>query len=66
MQQHMKADSGILQGRHFAATEIKILLAHLLRSYDMKLSEGQGRPANKIDEIWIVPDQQAEVLFRSR
>ncbi len=54
------------KGRHFAATEIKIVLAHLLRNYDIKLRDGEGRPANKIDEFWIVPDQKAEVLFRSR
>ena len=31
----------------------KIVLAHLLRSYDMKLREGEGRPAGMIHKIWI-------------
>jgi hypothetical protein len=55
-----------IQGRFFAGTEIKLLLAHVLQNYDIKLKDGQDRPPNYLDEIWFIADQKAEVLFRSR
>ncbi|KAE8446256.1 hypothetical protein EG329_012342 [Mollisiaceae sp. DMI_Dod_QoI] len=53
-------------GRFFAGMEIKILLAHVLQNYELKLKDGEQRPLNSLDEIWVIPDQSAEVLFRSR
>ncbi|KUJ21569.1 cytochrome P450 [Mollisia scopiformis] len=53
-------------GRFFACTEIKLLLAYILRNYDLKLRDGEARPPNTLDEIWFIADQTAEVLFRSR
>ncbi|KAK7965825.1 uncharacterized protein PG986_000102 [Apiospora aurea] len=53
-------------GRHFATTEIKILLIHMLTSYDIKLKDGHKRPTNGLDEIWWIPDPTAEVLIKSR
>ncbi|KAK7910657.1 cytochrome P450 [Apiospora marii] len=53
-------------GRHFATTEIKIMLIHILTSYDLKLKDGLKRPPNGLDEIWWNPDPAAEVLIKSR
>ncbi|KAK8066824.1 cytochrome P450 [Apiospora hydei] len=53
-------------GRHFATTEIKILLIQMLTSYDLKLKDGHKRPTNGLDEIWWIPDPTAEVLIKSR
>ncbi|KAK8137517.1 GliF [Apiospora sp. TS-2023a] len=53
-------------GRHFATTEIKIMLIQMLTSYDFKLKDGHKRPSNGLDEIWFHPDSTAEVLIKSR
>jgi len=55
-----------IQGRFFACTEIKLLLAYMLHNYDFKFPGGVGRPSNTMDEIWTIIDQKAEVLFKSR
>ncbi|KAK8041527.1 hypothetical protein PG994_014534 [Apiospora phragmitis] len=54
-------------GRHSATIEIKILLIHMLTSYDFKLKDGHKRPSNGLDEIWWrwTPDPTAEVLIKS-
>ncbi|KAG6815628.1 hypothetical protein H0H93_009312, partial [Arthromyces matolae] len=53
-------------GRFFAANELKLMLAHVLMEYDVKMPEGKGRPENKWYMTACVPDPEAEVLFRKR
>ncbi|KZO94422.1 cytochrome P450 [Calocera viscosa TUFC12733] len=56
----------ICPGRFFAAQSIKLMLAHIVTSYDVKLRDGEGRPANTFFSNACVPDQKAKVLFRRR
>ena len=53
-------------GRFFAATELKVMLAHVILNYDVKMANGQGRPANWVFETMAMPDIKAEVMFRKR
>jgi cytochrome P450 len=53
-------------GRFFAANEIKVVLAHLLLNFDIKLKEGEGRPENHHRGAIVSPPREAEVLLRSR
>ncbi|KAI0600558.1 cytochrome P450 [Biscogniauxia sp. FL1348] len=53
-------------GRFFAASEIKMTLAYLLLHYDVKLREGQARPAPNMFMMTKSPSSTAEVLFRRR
>ncbi|QBZ65564.1 hypothetical protein PoMZ_12526 [Pyricularia oryzae] len=50
-------------GRFFAATELKLLLAHMLLGYDI---EPRQRPRNKWYGIGRVPDMEATVRIRRR
>ncbi|TLD22283.1 hypothetical protein PspLS_08252 [Pyricularia sp. CBS 133598] len=50
-------------GRFFAATELKLLLAHMLLDYDI---EAKQRPRNKWYGISRVPDMEATVRIRRR
>ncbi|CAA7260276.1 unnamed protein product [Cyclocybe aegerita] len=53
-------------GRFFAVNEIKVMLAHVLLTYDVKLPNNGPRPEN----VWMLanssPNPTAEVLFRKR
>ncbi|KAJ3514885.1 hypothetical protein NLJ89_g2106 [Agrocybe chaxingu] len=53
-------------GRFFAVNEIKVMLAHVLLTYDVKLPNNGPRPEN----VWMFancsPNPTAEVLFRKR
>jgi len=53
-------------GRYFAACELKLMFAHLVMNYDMKLDNEGERPK----DMWIgsncVPNPNAKVLFRKR
>ena len=53
-------------GRYFAAYELKLMLAHLVMNYDVKLENEGVRPK----DMWVVsncmPNPTAEVLFRKR
>ncbi|KJA23965.1 hypothetical protein HYPSUDRAFT_39491 [Hypholoma sublateritium FD-334 SS-4] len=53
-------------GRYFAASELKLMLAHLVVNYDVRLENEGVRPA----DMWVatsrVPNPTAEVLFRKR
>ncbi|KAI0477527.1 putative cytochrome P450 [Xylariaceae sp. FL0804] len=58
-------------GRFFAAAQIKIVLAHVLRCYDVALAlkgdgtpTAVGRPKNLMFEVNVLPDPDVEVLFR--
>lgn len=53
-------------GRFFAAHEIKLILAHLLLSYDIKLRDGEARPKPLVFMMTKSPSQTAEILFRRR
>lgn len=53
-------------GRFFVATELKVMLAHVLLNYDVKMPNGRGRPANWEIGNTSVPDPRAEVMFRKR
>ncbi|KAF8816993.1 cytochrome P450 [Phlegmacium glaucopus] len=56
----------ICPGRHFAACEIKLIFAHIVMTYDVKLEIEGVRPP----DMWImaacVPNPNANVLFRKR
>lgn len=53
-------------GRFFASNEIKLILTHLLMSYDFKFEDGQGRPKNLCYEEACYPDPTVNVLMRRR
>lgn len=52
-------------GRFFAAAEIKMMLAYMLMTYDMKLADGV-RPPDIVFMNAPVANPFAEVLFRRR
>ncbi|KAH9825743.1 Cytochrome-P450 monooxygenase [Teratosphaeria destructans] len=52
-------------GRFFAAQEIKLLLAHILLRYEVKLA-GSTRPSPTWYDRSCRPNQTAQVLFRAR
>ncbi|KAF8993229.1 cytochrome P450 [Cyathus striatus] len=52
-------------GRFFAANEIKLLLAHVLVTYDFKLA-GSRRPKTTTFGSSRIPDMKMDVLFRKR
>jgi len=53
-------------GRYLAACELKLMLAHVVMAYDVKLENDGVRP----EDMWIVttcvPNPNAKVLFRRR
>lgn len=52
-------------GRFFAGTEIKLIMAHLIKNFDLDLKDKtKGRPANMKIALQLRPDPTAEVLFR--
>jgi cytochrome P450 len=53
-------------GRFFASAEIKVVLAYILRHYDVRLKEGEDKPKQQHFGLAILPDPMAEVLFRAR
>jgi len=53
-------------GRFFAATEVKAMLAHIVLNYDVKMTNGGGRPVNECYGASSLPNTKAEVLFRKR
>lgn len=54
------------QGRFFAATELKGMLAHVVINYDLKAEVEGVRPANKSFGLAISPDASAKLRFRKR
>lgn len=46
--------------------EIKVLLIHILDTYDLKMKHGHRRPSNILDEIFWIPDPTAEILIKSK
>lgn len=53
-------------GRFFAANEIKVILAHLLQNFDIKLEDGEGRPENHHRGAIVSPSATGKVLLRKR
>ncbi|TCD63302.1 hypothetical protein EIP91_005683 [Steccherinum ochraceum] len=55
-------------GRHFAAYEMKLMLAYIVHNFDVKFAPGaEGvRPPNKWIGNTILPDPAAHVLFKKR
>jgi cytochrome P450 len=53
-------------GRFFASVEIKVVLSYILRHYDVKLKPGDQKPKQQHFGLAILPDPEAEVLFRTR
>jgi cytochrome P450 len=53
-------------GRLYAATEIKVILAHLISNYDLRLREGESRPPNSSHDFQIMPHPEAAVVFIPR
>ncbi|KAG6852653.1 hypothetical protein C0991_010165 [Blastosporella zonata] len=51
-------------GRFFASAVLKLMLAHVVMTYDVKMQEGAGRPGNVWYATTAIPDPKAEVLFR--
>jgi cytochrome P450 len=56
----------VCPGRFFASTEIKLMLAYVVTTYDLKMREEGVRPPDDlfVNRIW--PNRSADVLFRSR
>ena len=54
-------------GRFFASLEVKVILAHIIRHYDLKLINGKpGRPENIYFADANLPDATQAILFRKR
>ena len=53
-------------GRHFAAQEIKAIMAYILREYDMRFAVDQKRPTSMPAETQFLPHPTAAVEFRRR
>jgi cytochrome P450 len=54
-------------GRVFAGNTLKIVLAHLLMNYDIKLPEGAGKPRRfSMPNGSVAPDMRAKILVRKR
>ena len=56
----------VCPGRYFAACELKLMFAHILMTYDVKLEIEGVRPP----DMWVMdsclPNPKAKVLFRKR
>lgn len=53
-------------GRYYAAHVIKIMMAKLIDTYDIKLPDGQGRPKNLENWIALRPDDKVPILIKKR
>lgn len=53
-------------GRFFAASELKMMLAHIVMTYDVKFDGDGGRPKDAWFIMSCIPNLEAEVLFRKR
>ncbi|KAG6330777.1 hypothetical protein ID866_8313 [Astraeus odoratus] len=53
-------------GRFFVAVILKLLLAHIVVSFDVKLDENGPQPKNLLLGYAIVADPKARVMFRRR
>lgn len=53
-------------GRFFANTQLKLIVAHVLRHYDLKMPEGKGRPGAIIMPSGLGPDISQPLLMKRR
>ncbi|KAF4483853.1 Cytochrome P450 monooxygenase gliF [Colletotrichum fructicola Nara gc5] len=53
-------------GRFFASAQIKVVAAHLIRNFDMRLTPGEKKPVPQYGGLAIFPDAVAQVELRSR
>lgn len=53
-------------GRFFAANEIKLVLAHFLLNFDVRLKDGQARPTPLAMVMTKAPRPDVELEFRRR
>lgn len=54
-------------GRHFASSQMKVVLAYLLRHYDTKLEDGDRKKSRQQHfGLAIVPDTESRVLLKYR
>jgi cytochrome P450 len=53
-------------GRFFAAYEIKLILIHLIMTYDVKLPDGEARPANIEMNSGVMANPTKTILLRKR
>ena len=54
-------------GRFFASLEVKVVLAQIIRFYDLKLMDGAaGRPENIFFADANIPDAKQLIMFRRR
>ncbi|KIM38977.1 hypothetical protein M413DRAFT_447338 [Hebeloma cylindrosporum] len=53
-------------GRYFAACELKVMFAHIVMNYDVKLENENVRPKDLWFVTSCVPNPNAKVLFRKR
>lgn len=56
----------ICPGRHFASCEVKLMLAHIVVTYDVKVEIEGVRPPDMWVTTSCVPNPNAHVLFRKR
>ena len=53
-------------GRFFASSQMKVVMAYLLRHYEIKLPDGQPRPKQQHYGLAILPDANAAVELKER
>ncbi|KAF8640809.1 hypothetical protein AX17_000458 [Amanita inopinata Kibby_2008] len=53
-------------GRFFAGIELKLILAHLVMNYDLRLEQPGERPRDFVFEANCLPNSKANILFRRR
>ena len=53
-------------GRAIAGHQVKLILAHLLEKYELKLKDGEGRPKPILFQTNQFPNPQGEILFKDR
>lgn len=53
-------------GRFLAASELKMMLAYIVSSYDVKLEDDSSPPGNVYWDLNIVADPVARIMFRKR
>ncbi|TFK39713.1 cytochrome P450 [Crucibulum laeve] len=56
----------VCPGRFFAANEVKLMMAHLILTYDIKLENEGVRPPDLCIATARIPNVKAEVMFRKR
>jgi cytochrome P450 len=58
--------SHVCPGRAFAATELKVILIHLLENFEIKLKDGDKRPKNSSQDFQIMPHPEATIMLTPR